>query len=209
MAFLAVLKLILLPLIPVTLPYARRWATAAPPSLPRLQDVLSFCQEHQFAGVTKRWPADYLKGISLQLFDRIPGPPLGEWPVVSRFKRFNEFQELESAAMALPGKVLMRHDSIVESTLFHELVHTVQWRVLGPERFLVVYACGLLEHGYEDSPLEAMAYELEGQMRKRRKGRQDDMDEVQTVEGLTLQLLENFQKQSWINRTALWIAQRV
>jgi hypothetical protein len=45
-----------------------------------------------------------------------------------------------------------------ESIHFHELVHAVQWRVLGPHDFLLMYAAGLAEHGYEGSPLEAMAY---------------------------------------------------
>ena len=35
---------------------------------------------------------------------------------------------------------------------------SVQWFVLGPEDFLLLYAAGLAEHGYKDSPLEAMAY---------------------------------------------------
>jgi hypothetical protein len=45
-----------------------------------------------------------------------------------------------------------------ESIHFHELVHAIQWQVLGPEDFLLLYAAGLSEHGYENSPLEAMAY---------------------------------------------------
>jgi hypothetical protein len=30
-----------------------------------------------------------------------------------------------------------------ESLYFHELIHLVQWRLLGPERFLAAYASGL------------------------------------------------------------------
>ena len=45
-----------------------------------------------------------------------------------------------------------------ESIHFHDLVHAVQWRVLGLEDFLLMYAAGLAAHGYEGSPLEAMAY---------------------------------------------------
>jgi hypothetical protein len=48
-----------------------------------------------------------------------------------------------------------------ESTHFHELIHVIQWGVLGPNSFLVVYAASLLAHGYDDSPLERMAYELQ------------------------------------------------
>ena len=44
---------------------------------------------------------------------------------------------------------------------FHELVHVVQWRLLGPDRFLFLYANGLECFGYRQSPLEAMAYDAE------------------------------------------------
>jgi hypothetical protein len=45
-----------------------------------------------------------------------------------------------------------------ESLHFHELVHVVQWQVLGPRDFLLLYAAGLAESGYHDCWLEAMAY---------------------------------------------------
>jgi len=44
---------------------------------------------------------------------------------------------------------------------FHELVHVVQWARLGVDKFLLAYGLGLLQFGYEQSPLEAMAYELQ------------------------------------------------
>lgn len=49
----------------------------------------------------------------------------------------------------------------IESLHFHELIHVVQWRLLGPERFLAAYADGLEKYGYRDSPLETMAYDAE------------------------------------------------
>ena len=47
-----------------------------------------------------------------------------------------------------------------ESVHFHELVHVVQWQVLGPRDFLLLYAAGLAESGYLDCRLEAMAYDI-------------------------------------------------
>jgi hypothetical protein len=44
---------------------------------------------------------------------------------------------------------------------FHELIHIVQWRLLGPERFLAAYAAGLETSGYRTSPLECMAYDAQ------------------------------------------------
>jgi len=45
-----------------------------------------------------------------------------------------------------------------ETVYFHELVHFVQWRLLGPDRFLFLYANALECFGYRQS---AMAYEAE------------------------------------------------
>lgn len=48
-----------------------------------------------------------------------------------------------------------------EATHFHELVHIVQWRQLGEEAFLFRYANELEECGYDNSPLEKMAYSMQ------------------------------------------------
>ena len=53
-----------------------------------------------------------------------------------------------------------------ESLHFHELVHVIQWRLLGPENFLAFYADGLERFGYRNSPLEAMAYNLQGRFER-------------------------------------------
>jgi hypothetical protein len=44
---------------------------------------------------------------------------------------------------------------------FHELVHVVQWQILGAEAFIIRYMDEILQYGYEDAPLEKMAYALE------------------------------------------------
>jgi len=48
-----------------------------------------------------------------------------------------------------------------EELYFHELIHVVQWRLLGAEFFLAMYAAGLEKFGYRDSPLEKMAYDAQ------------------------------------------------
>jgi hypothetical protein len=44
-----------------------------------------------------------------------------------------------------------------EALHFHELIHVIQWRLLGPDSFLVAYANGPYDFGYENSPLEKIA----------------------------------------------------
>ena len=47
--------------------------------------------------------------------------------------------------------------------LFHELVHSVQYRLLGVPRFSMLYVRGFLRtRSYEAIPLERNARELEG-----------------------------------------------
>jgi len=53
-------------------------------------------------------------------------------------------------------------------TLFHELVHVVQYRVLGLKRFAELYVKGFLcGGGYAGIPLEKQAYELGERFRER------------------------------------------
>jgi hypothetical protein len=53
------------------------------------------------------------------------------------------------------------------STLFHELVHVVQYRVLGLKRFAELYVKGFLRGGgYDGIPLERQAYELSERFEK-------------------------------------------
>jgi hypothetical protein len=54
-----------------------------------------------------------------------------------------------------------RRSATAERLHFHELIHVVQWRLLGPETFLATYAAGLEAVGYRESPLELMAYNAE------------------------------------------------
>jgi hypothetical protein len=44
---------------------------------------------------------------------------------------------------------------------FHELVHVVQWSLLGAEDFISRYINELQKYGYESAPLEQMAYFLD------------------------------------------------
>jgi hypothetical protein len=56
---------------------------------------------------------------------------------------------------------LKRRELRNEAIHFHELIHVIQWRILGPENFLRLYADGLERFGYRDSPSEIMAYDAE------------------------------------------------
>lgn len=49
---------------------------------------------------------------------------------------------------------------------FHELVHVLQWQHLGAEAFIARYMDEILRYGYEDAPLEKMAFAFEDHFTK-------------------------------------------
>jgi hypothetical protein len=57
---------------------------------------------------------------------------------------------------------IVSHGQLNERTLFHELVHVVQYAKLGLDTFAAKYVTGFLKGGsYEAIPLEMNAYELD------------------------------------------------
>jgi hypothetical protein len=80
---------------------------------------------------------------------------------------------LEFPSMALTAAItfddlIAAREPAAGSLLFHELVHVVQFRVLGVRQFSRLYVRGFLSQGsYEDIPLERCAYELEARFASR------------------------------------------
>jgi hypothetical protein len=87
----------------------------------------------------------------------IPRPRLAAWGL----PEFWEFETLEIAGITYKNHYFLSYTYESERLHFHEMVHTVQWRTLGPDRFLLAYGLGLSLQGYEASPLEQMASKLE------------------------------------------------
>jgi hypothetical protein len=92
------------------------------------------------------------------IVDRVPMPPLTELGL----SEFAPFERANNDAVTYLDTYFVRRSRANDEQLhFHELIHVIQWRLLGPERFLSVYAAGLEVFGYRDSPLEAMAFDNE------------------------------------------------
>jgi hypothetical protein len=76
--------------------------------------------------------------------------------------RFTQFERGDFDGITyLDTFFLKRHRVADERLHFHELIHVIQWRLLGPASFLAAYADGLERFGYRESPLEMMAYDAE------------------------------------------------
>jgi hypothetical protein len=99
-----------------------------------------------------------LASTKVVLADPLPMPPLSSMGLV----RFAEFERGNFDGITYIDTIFLKPtQSNNEITYFHELVHVIQWRLLGPDRFLLSYANGLDCFGYRQSPLEAMAYDAE------------------------------------------------
>ena len=101
---------------------------------------------------------DTLTSAKVVLVDQLPIPPLSSWGLT----RFADFERGDfNGVTYLNTFFIKRVDLRNEAIHFHELIHVVQWRILGPEQFLRSYAEGLERFGYRDSPLERMVYDAE------------------------------------------------
>jgi hypothetical protein len=99
-----------------------------------------------------------LASTKVVLVDPLPMPPLSSMGL----GRFADFERDDFEGITYMDTVFLKPiQSNNENMYFHELVHVIQWRLLGPDRFLFSYANGLECFGYRHSPLEAMAYDAE------------------------------------------------
>jgi hypothetical protein len=94
--------------------------------------------------------------------DRLPVPPLS-----ARLSRFTAFEQGNFNGVTYLDRYFIKQTAVTEEAIhFHELIHVIQWRLLGPADFLAAYANGLDEFGYKNSPLEKMAYDAEASFKR-------------------------------------------
>jgi hypothetical protein len=99
-----------------------------------------------------------LASTKVVLVDPLPIPPLTSMGLA----RFADFERGNFDGITYMDTFFLRpNQANNEDLYFHELVHVIQWRLLGPDHFLFSYANGLECFGYRQSPLEAMAYDAE------------------------------------------------
>ncbi|MGI8966192.1 MAG: hypothetical protein ACR2H1_08925 [Limisphaerales bacterium] len=88
----------------------------------------------------------------------LPKPPLSALGL----SQFSEFENMNASGITYLDTFFSKEEMRGnEPHHFHELVHVIQWRALGPKQFLQKYADDLNAFGYRNSPLEVMAYTLE------------------------------------------------
>jgi hypothetical protein len=103
------------------------------------------------------FPEDLLRSARAVTVGHIPFPPVSAYGL----PEFEGMASIEMAGIAFRNMYFVHQSYFVESVHFHELVHVVQWNTLGADEFLLTYGLGVAQHGYTESPLEAIAYELQ------------------------------------------------
>ena len=111
-----------------------------------------------FPRLRKYYPPDLLQRIQRVVVDRCPVPPLGSTGIPQLAEI--ELWDLKGAPWG--DMIFIKRDFMdSESLHFHELLHVVQWELLGRDRYLTAWAIGTITKGYRANPLEEMAFRLQ------------------------------------------------
>jgi len=103
------------------------------------------------------FPPEVFERTRMVLVDRTPYPPVSQFGL----PEFAQQESRQFDGITFKNTFFAVEGHVRPRLQFHELVHTVQYARLGVDRFLLAYGYGLLRFGYEQSPLERMAYNLE------------------------------------------------
>jgi hypothetical protein len=102
-------------------------------------------------------PAKLLSATRVARVRTVPFPPVSAYGL----PEFQAMANMPMAGITFRDMYFVDPGYSSEGVHFHELVHVIQWRALGVRPFLLTYALGFLQFGYERSPLEAIAFELQ------------------------------------------------
>ena len=141
-----------------TIPQVREWVEA---TLAQHQAQARPVASFGFPRLPQYFSPETLAGTFVVELPRVPVPPLVEMGL----PEFMEFQKVACEGITYLDTYFVRMDKRLDEALhFHELVHVLQWRHLGPDQFLAAYAVNhLLAAGYERNLLEVMAYHFQAQ----------------------------------------------
>lgn len=111
-----------------------------------------------FPRINQIFPDDLLeKAKVVTVVGKVPFPPLSHIGL----HELSGMEQIPLAGITYKDTFFINQNHRSESLHFHELIHVVQWERLGVDNFLLAYGVGLLQFGYEKSPLEQMAYTLQ------------------------------------------------
>ena len=145
----------IIPKFQTTLPAIRSWINAL---LEANKDKTTPVIHLRLPKLQQVFPNDLLeKAKVVTVTGKVPFPPLSRFGL----SELAEMEEMSLAGITYEDTFFINQSHLTESLHFPELVHVVQWETLGVDNFLMAYGVGLMQFGYENSPLEQMAYSLQ------------------------------------------------
>ena len=136
------------------LPHVRQWIDqflAAHADRARAVSTLGFTR------LSASFPRELLERAKVVTVERTPFPPVDRLGL----PELALMQQRQFDGITFKDTFFLRQGCTSEALHFHELVHVVQWARLGVDSFLLAYGFGLVRFGYDNSPLEQMAYALQ------------------------------------------------
>lgn len=119
-----------------------------------LRRSCSVFQDH-FSGF---YSPTFLASAHFVIVESIPKPDLPEL----REAGLGDFINMDVAGITYDDTYYVQRRAANELRLhFHELVHVLQWRQLKPSGFIKRYIDEIQTYGYEEAPLEKMAFRLD------------------------------------------------
>ncbi|MBB1324181.1 hypothetical protein H5089_01400 [Pseudoalteromonas sp. SR45-1] len=110
----------------------------------------------EFAGF---YPVEFLKNAFYVVY-KIPKPDFAGL----REMGLGDFVDMDAAGITYKNTYYLLPEVAKDLRVhFHELVHVAQWLKLGPDAFMMRYISEIQHVGYNDAPLEKMAYALDTQ----------------------------------------------
>lgn len=104
-----------------------------------------------------------IQNIKIVTCEDLPLPPIE----MLGLPELIDFQQSRYDGITYIDTIFIADPAPRETLLFHELIHAVQWKALGPKDFLLAYGYGLMDSGYRDSFLETMAYDFQEKFDKK------------------------------------------
>jgi hypothetical protein len=109
----------------------------------------------QFERLKGYYPDTLLQRVQRVIVDRCPVPPLASTGIA----QLSEIETWDIKGIPWQNTIFIRRDlKDWDAVHFHELLHIIQWELLGTERYLTAWAIGTVTRGYRDNPLEEMAF---------------------------------------------------
>jgi len=98
---------------------------------------------------------ELLTNSSVVVLDTTPPIP----PIAPELNELIDLFKGNLAGITYKNTYFVRQEFAFDESLhFHELIHVIQWKCLGIEKFIITYGIELIERGYRISFLEDMAF---------------------------------------------------